>query len=206
MRRVKDVVLLIGCFFISLLTCKGQIPNEKEVYALINDLPYTFTSDPQIDLHPLSLDIVKSRDIFKRLLIKRSVNLLFPEVSKKLNSQRDSIKNLNLSKEVKDSLLFTVNSVYPRKLTDLFSQTDRKKMESEILLKKIKWRKRKANMINFSKRKSKTRISFPLFNQQKNLALFFRTYNGEYELVVFKLTDSIWQGYGRARVVPVNLN
>ena len=114
--------------------------------------------------------------------------------------------NMSLSKGVKDSLLIGLNSLYPRKLTDLFSEDDMKKMESDILLKKIKWSKRKANMISFSKRKSKTRISVPLFNQQKNLALFFRTYNGEYELVVFKLTDSIWQGYGRARVVPGNLN
>jgi len=206
MQRVKDIVLFTGCFFISILTCIGQIADKEEVYKLINDLPYTFTNEPQIDLHPLSLDIVKSRDVFRRLLINKSVFLLFPEVSKKLNSERDSIKNMSLSKGVKDSLLIGLNSLYPRKLTDLFSEDDMKKMESVILLKKIKWSKRKANMISFSKRKSKTRISVPLFNQQKNLALFFRTYNGEYELVVFKLTDSIWQGYGRARVVPGNLN
>ena len=182
------------------------MPNEREVYKLINDLPLTYTTQPEIDLYPYSLDSVKSRYIFKRLLMSRSATLLFPEVFKKLQLERDSIHNLSLSTEVKDSLLVEINSQYPRELTEIFREVDMKEMENDFLLKRVKWDKRKADKISFSKRKSKMTISVPVFNHQKNWSLFFRAVNGELEIVVFKLTNSVWLGYGRIGVAPVNLN
>ena len=190
----------------SILTCKGQMPNEKEVYELINDLPNTFYQIPQIDLHPFSLDSVKSRYHFKRLLDNRSYLLFYPEVSKKVYGEMDSIQNLSLSIEAKDSMVSELYLRYPTQLSELFSEADRKKMEKEFLLKKVKWSKRKADKISFSRRKAKMRISVPLFNQQKNLALFFMSSSGGLQLVVFKLTDSGWQGYLMRGVAPISVN